>query len=149
MTGSSIIFGFLPCNNRCVLNPDKPRTYTYDAEVVIGEDETGDIQTLTALLQFFAASDAIIPENGAIHYVWGKVASMDADMVVGDGLSNENYDVLIEADFVRSLSSITPNCRSSRIRCCLQLVIVASLLHDHSYAFQGQCVHHRHLHHTE
>jgi hypothetical protein len=70
MPGCSFIFGFLPFTNCRVLSRERPRTYTYDAEVVIGEDKTGEVQTITALLQYFVPSDAIVPSEGRIHYVW-------------------------------------------------------------------------------
>jgi hypothetical protein len=71
--GSSCVFGVLPCTNRCVLDREhKPRTYTYDAEAVIGKDEEGEVQTVLTLLHYFVPADAYEPTEGKLHYIYGK-----------------------------------------------------------------------------
>jgi hypothetical protein len=104
MPGSSTIVGLIPCANGRNLHNTKPRTITMDAEIVIGHDVDGMVQTTTALLEYFIPFDRSHPEDGLLYFVAGKIASMDDSIKVGEGDDNiwvSEYDFIIEADVVR------------------------------------------------
>jgi hypothetical protein len=103
MPGLSTITGLIPCSNSRYVFSEKPRTVTVDTEIVIGVDENGDVNTAPALLQHFTPVGAPAPVNGALHFVFGKVASMESSVVVGDGFSQDEYDFVVDADVVCNL----------------------------------------------
>lgn len=103
MPGVAHIFGFLPFTNSRVLDREKPRTYTFDAEIVIGVDGCGEVQTIPVLVQHYVPVDGVVPSDGRLHHIWGKLACMDPSMDVGDGFNAQDYELLVEADHVRLL----------------------------------------------
>jgi hypothetical protein len=104
MPGCATIVGLIPCTQGRYLHPEKPRTITMDAEIVIGTDAAGNVQTTTALLQYFVPTAESRPESGLLYFVMGKIASMDPSIQVGvgdDDLWRDEYDFVIDADAVR------------------------------------------------
>jgi hypothetical protein len=83
MPGSSTIFGLIPCTNSRYLQSDKPRTITFDSEIVMGVDGRGQVQTVTALLHHFIPLGNAAPNDGVLYFVFGKVASMDSTVATG------------------------------------------------------------------
>jgi hypothetical protein len=111
MPGFSHIFGFFPLYNNRVLDRDKkPRTHTYDADVVIGVDETGEVQAVSALVQYFVPQDAYEPAEGTLHFVHGKICTVNPDSVLPEDGGPVDYELLIDADFVRTLSQSVSLC---------------------------------------
>jgi hypothetical protein len=100
MPGSSHIFGFLPCTNLRVVNPDKPRSLTFDAEIVVATDCTGHVETTTAVLTHFQDATEEPFVDGGLYYVSGRVASIDDSFAVGDGFSKDMYDFVVDAEKV-------------------------------------------------
>jgi hypothetical protein len=99
MPGSASISALLRCNNERVLNPEKARTFTYDAKLVVGFDG-GEVLEETAILNhYLSTSDEAFVEN-AFYKIYGKVASIDASFNVGDTLDSDNYQFIIDADTV-------------------------------------------------
>jgi hypothetical protein len=74
-----------------------------DSEIVIGVDEKGDVNTTTALLHYFIPLGGQEPVNGALHFVFGKIASIDSSENVGDGFLPTEYDFIIDADVVQPM----------------------------------------------
>jgi hypothetical protein len=104
MPGFSHIFGFFPLYNNRILDRDKkPRTHTYDADVVIGLDDTGEVQTVSALVQFFVSQDAYEPVEGTLHFIHGMICSFVPESMLLSDCSPVDYELLIDADFVRIL----------------------------------------------
>jgi hypothetical protein len=82
------------------LSSEKSRSLTFDAEIMLGRNSNGDIQTCTALLIYFDDPRIQSPIDGSLHFVSGKVAAMDSTLAVGKGFHRDNYDFVIDADIV-------------------------------------------------
>lgn len=103
MPGSSSISAFLRCYNERILNPEKTRTFTYDAKLVVGVDGDEVIEETAIVNHYVAPNEEPFVED-AIYKTYGKVASIDASYKVGDGLDPEGYQFIIDADTVRITS---------------------------------------------
>ena len=101
MLGSSTITGLMPCNFVHHLDANKPRTFTLDAEVVIGFDTTNTLQTVTALLHHYTTPEEPAPIDCSLYYVVGNLVSMKNSMAIGDNHQASEYDFVIYADVVR------------------------------------------------
>jgi hypothetical protein len=102
MPGSSHIIGLLACNNMRFITPDKNLTVTFNAEVILAI--TKPLQVARALLQHFCNPDALKPIEGRLHFVSGKVASIDSKIDSAPGVKLDDYDFFIDAEIVRFLS---------------------------------------------
>jgi hypothetical protein len=100
MPGLCAIFGLIPCSNSQYLHTEKPQTVTVDSEIVIGMDEKGDVNTTSALLHYFIPLSMPEPVNGALHFVFGKIASIDSSENIRDGFSPTEYDFVIDANLM-------------------------------------------------
>jgi hypothetical protein len=150
MPGLSAIFGLIPCSNSRHLYTEKPRTVTMDCEIVIGVDDKGDVNTTSALLHYFIPLGAPEPINGALHFVFGRVASIDSSENVGDGFSPLEYDFIIDADMVcDSLLSRLPVLTSflSSNQCLKTSLLVRCLLSLSSQAPYVLLIYHSSLSH--
>ena len=63
------------------------RTITLDSEIIISVDENRDVSTNSAILHHFTPTGAPPPIDGALHFVFSKIASIDSSANVGDGFS--------------------------------------------------------------
>jgi hypothetical protein len=99
MPGSASISALLRCNNERVLNPEKARTFTYDAKLVVGFEGDEVLEETALLNHYLATSDEPFTEN-VFYKIYGKVASIDASFNVGDGLDPDGYQFVIDADTV-------------------------------------------------
>ena len=72
MPGSSTIFGLIPCSNSRYLHPEKPRTVTFDCEIVMGVNNGGNVHTVTALLVHFTLLCGPTLTDGTLCLVFGK-----------------------------------------------------------------------------
>jgi hypothetical protein len=99
MPGLSSISAILRCNNERVLNPEKTRTFTYDATLVVGF-QAEEIIEGTAILNHYVAPNEEPFIDNAFYKIYGKVASIDSSYKVGDGLDPNNYQFVIDADTV-------------------------------------------------
>jgi hypothetical protein len=84
------------------ITPDKNLTVTFNAEVVLAT--TTPLRVSRALLQHFCNPEAVRPIDGRVHFVSGKVASIDSNIESAPGVKVDDYDFFIDAEFVRSLS---------------------------------------------
>jgi hypothetical protein len=103
MPGSSVISGLMACNNSRHVNPTKPRTITFDAELLLGVDAENDLVTLTAVLHYFVPAGEIDPADDCIYLVTGKISSVEVDSPLGEGRAVEEFDLQIDAITVRTL----------------------------------------------
>jgi hypothetical protein len=104
MPGSSTLFAILRCSNERNVYADKPRSFTYDAELVIGFENKKPSVPLFAVaaLNHFADDDDPPFVNGAFYIVSGRIASIDNNFVLGDEPDADWYEFLLDADMVRS-----------------------------------------------
>ena len=104
MPGSSTVFAILRCSNQRNVFADKPRSFTYDAQMVIAfEDEKPSIPIFAlAALNHFADDDDPAFVDGAFYMVSGRIASIDNDFALGDEPDADRYEFLLDADMVRS-----------------------------------------------
>jgi hypothetical protein len=79
-----------------------------DAEVVIGFNDQDNVQTVLTVLQHFISFDETTPKDDVLYFVYGRIASVDSDFVVGKGFSVDDYDFLIDADIVSTIHIIFP-----------------------------------------
>jgi hypothetical protein len=85
----------------------------------------------SALLHYFIPLGAQEPVNGALHFVSGKIASIDSSEDVGMGFSPTEYDFIIDADIVSDCpppNVLTPILFSSFNLCLKTLPLVQCLL---------------------
>jgi hypothetical protein len=79
---------------------EKPRTFTFDAEVVVAADCTGHVETTTAVLTHYVAPTDDPFVEGALYFVSGRVGSVDDSFPVGDGFAVDMYDFVIDGETV-------------------------------------------------
>jgi hypothetical protein len=103
------ITGLIPCSNSQYVFSEKLQTVTMDTEIVIGMDENGDVNTAPTLLQHFTPVGAPAPVNGTLHFIFGKVTSMESSVIVGDGFSQDEYDFVVDADVMCNLPVPCPS----------------------------------------
>ena len=101
MPRSSILNGVVACYNQHILDPSKLKTVTFNAEVTIGVNDTGEDQHIHALLRYFIPQGEEELMDNCIYLVCGKIASITNDAPVGDGYNVADYDMEIEALMVR------------------------------------------------
>lgn len=124
MPGSTRISGHMPCSQQRVLDPKKPCTFSFNAELVLGHDENGDAVAVTAFLTHFHAPTAGPLPDGALYFISGKVATIDEKFSVGAGFSWSSYLCVIDADKAHSISPRLTDLRSyscSRWNHCLKI----------------------------
>jgi len=71
-----------------------------DAEVFVSFDDRGDVASIPAVVFHYVPPESQDPTPGSFYFVHGKFSCMESSVGVGDGFSSENYELLIEADFV-------------------------------------------------
>jgi hypothetical protein len=96
MTGSSIIQGVFPLFNCRTVVPEKPKSLTFDTEIAIGYDSSGDLHTITGLVHYFLPAGQETPKDDVIYDVCGKIAAIQADAPVGPGVNPMDYDIEVE-----------------------------------------------------
>jgi hypothetical protein len=100
MPGFGFITGLFSCYNRRVLDPvAKSRTYTFDAEIPIGDDQSGQLQCVKGLLHFFVPQNEKKPEDDRKFFVSGKIISIHST----DEYSADEYDLEVEGLTVSKL----------------------------------------------
>lgn len=97
MSGSSLIFGIMPCSNYRCLFPDKPKTITFDAELLLSQNKDGEWLSGNTILHHFQTPGAPDPPKTALYYVAGKIASMKDNAIVGDEHTTNEYIAQIDA----------------------------------------------------
>lgn len=108
MPGSANIFGLVPCSNPRTVDDDKPRTITFDAELVVGF-EGKVVKVTSAVLTHFCGSNEPPFVNSALYVVRGRIASVPKNFDVGKGYDVSDYDFLIDADQVCASSFSLPS----------------------------------------
>ncbi len=101
MPGSSVICGVLPCSNARHVYEGKLWTVTFDTEIVIACEDIDNVVTVPAAVQHFVGADESRPQDETLHFVYGKIASIDSTIPLGEGVSADDYDFFIDADVVR------------------------------------------------
>ena len=104
MPGSSSLFAILRCFNQRNVYADKPRSFMYDAQMVIGFENEKQFVPIFAVgpLNHFADDDDPAFVDSAFYMVSGRIASIDNNFVLGDEPDADRYDFLLDADMVRS-----------------------------------------------
>jgi len=105
MPGSSTITAVVPVSNRRHIFPTGSCTYTYDAEIYIGEENAGRPRYIKSVIHHVLPSDEKEPEEGSFCFISGKVASIEPHTFFGNGFRAEQYDLEIDA-FVVCLSAL-------------------------------------------
>ena len=91
MPGFAFITGLFSCYNRQVLDaPQKPRTYTFGAEIPIGDDQNGQLQCVNRLLHYFLPQNQPTPEDDRKFFVSGKLISIHS-------VEETEYNIEVEA----------------------------------------------------
>ena len=89
--GFAFITGLFSYYNRRGLDaPQEPRTYTFDAEIHIGDDQNGQLQCVNRLLHYFLPQNQPTPEDNRKFFVSGKLISIHSVEVT-------EYDIKVEA----------------------------------------------------
>jgi hypothetical protein len=76
MPGSAIITALVHITNPHILNSKKPRSYTFDNDIIfsmMSMDEEGVWQSLTAVSHFFSLPGQELPASGATYFMVGKL----------------------------------------------------------------------------
>ena len=126
----------------CVLSPEKPRSLTFDAELVISFDSVGLVQTSNAVVNHYHAETEDPFVENALYYIAGKVACIDKTFPVGDSFYCANYDFVIDADTVGVLfiRFRPPSDCAARLRCFSSRTVTLFLLCDPPLRLQARCV---------
>lgn len=103
MPGSSTIYALLRCYNKRQIIPIKNRTFTFDADFVVGFEGDHVLEETAILNHFVPQEDDSFVEN-AFYTVYGKVASIDSSYMVELGLDPDQFQFVIDADVVRVFS---------------------------------------------
>ena len=84
--------GLFSCYNRRVVDPvDKARTYTFNVETPIGDDESGQLQCIKGLLHYFVSQNEPKPEDDRKFFISGKF------ICIHSVEENSEYDIEMEA----------------------------------------------------
>jgi uncharacterized protein YtpQ (UPF0354 family) len=97
MSGSSILTAVFCCTNRRILDKEKKKTITYDAELLLGKDDNDEDQFINAIVHFFVSKGEMEPEEDIYHFIVGKIISIKNDTIVGDDQNVEDYDLELDA----------------------------------------------------
>jgi hypothetical protein len=97
MSGSSILTAVFCCTNCCILDEEKKKTITYDAELLLGKDENDEDHFINIIVHFFISKGEMEPEEDIYLFVIGKIISIKNDTVVGDNQSVEDYNLELDA----------------------------------------------------
>ena len=94
--GFANITGIFGCFNHRVLDPvHKPKTITFDAEIPIGEDDSGCLNCVKGILHYFVPSHENPPSDNNKYFVSGKIISIS--QTESDEKAISDYDLQIEA----------------------------------------------------
>lgn len=96
MPGSTTIYGLLPLSNRQCLDKAKPRSISFDAEILMGHNVkgAGEPQIAKALLHYFVPQEHV-PDEELIYFIAGKIVSTKHD-----SRNPNDYDFEIDAFMV-------------------------------------------------
>ena len=108
MPGGAFIFGLMGCTNCRILDSAKPKSLTYDTDVIVGTENTSHPESVTVLLHFFTPLGEKDREEDNVYLISGRVGSISSRIVVGEDFKPDTYDIEIEAFTVRSSSSLLP-----------------------------------------
>jgi hypothetical protein len=103
MPGFAFITGLFSCFNRRVLDPEKPKTVTFDAEIPIGDDQNGQLQCIRGIVHYFVPQNTPKPDDDHKYCIAGKVISIHSQSHLEDG-AFPDYDLEIEALTVSKFS---------------------------------------------
>ena len=93
MPGFAFIYGLFSCFNQRIIDPTKPKTISFDAEVLIGEDPSGQLQCVNRLVHYFVPQQQTKPDDDHKYLISGKVVSIQSH----DEIDSAAYDLEIEA----------------------------------------------------
>jgi hypothetical protein len=96
MPGSAIISGVFPCFDCRAIFPDKPKSLTFDSEILIGTTSDGEEQVINAVLHYFASQSQDRPNEDLLYFVTGKAVSITNHTPVGEGHDALDYDLEID-----------------------------------------------------
>lgn len=100
MPGSAFFYGPVACHNIRNIFSDKPKTFTFDAEVFLGPDEDDTTRVMMAVLHYYVPPNLPTPDEGRIYLAGGKLASISGSTPVGEDYYASSYDAVIDASFV-------------------------------------------------
>ena len=100
--GFAYITGIFGCFNHRILDPlRKPKTITFDAEIPIGDDDSGRLNCVKGVLHYFVPSHESTPSDNNKYFVSGKITSIS--QTEDDEKNISDHDLQIEALTVRNL----------------------------------------------
>jgi hypothetical protein len=120
MPGSSTLFAILRCSNQRNVVAGKPRSFTYDAEMVISVED-GKPSVAVAALNHFADAEEAAFIDGAFYVISGRIASIDSNVVLGNNPDPDRYEFLLDADLVSSSFSLA---RTVSLNCLTQMQLL-------------------------
>jgi hypothetical protein len=95
MPGFAFISGIFDCYNHRILDPRKPKTVTFDAEIPIGESRQGQLECVKGAVHYFVPSHEKTPIDDRKYFISGKVVSIS--QTDAEEKNMMDYDVQIEA----------------------------------------------------
>jgi hypothetical protein len=96
MPGFTFINGLFSCFNRCVLDPEKLKMVTFDAEIPIGNDQSGQLQCIRGIVHYFIPQNTPKPDDDHKYCIVGKVISIHSQSRLDEG-TFPDYNLEIEA----------------------------------------------------
>ena len=124
MPGFAFIYGLFSCFNQRIIDPTKPKTISFDAEVPIGEDPSGQLQCVNGLVHYFVPQQQTKPDDDRKYLISGKVVSIQSH----DEIDSAAYDLEIEALTVcPCIDSLQLFCTYWMVICFLQLFLMPDI----------------------
>lgn len=99
MSGSSILTRIFSCTKQCILEEEKKKRITYDAEILLGKNEDEDDNQdhfINMIVHFLISKGQMELEEDVYHFIVGKIISIRADTVVGEDHNVDDYDLELD-----------------------------------------------------
>jgi hypothetical protein len=124
MPGTAQIFSLLPLSNVRKLFPEKPRTVTMDAEIIVGLTANSNLEVLPAILYHFVPYQSTTNVETGMYFVQGRLLSIDASIPVGADHELKDYQFAIDAEIVHPMAG------QLKIALLQPLVTICSVVSD-------------------
>lgn len=102
MSSSALIIGFMACGNACVLDLNKLKTYTMDANIFITNTDDNVISLLALVHCYNPPPIPTGDELFSVHFVVGHIASVCGGGDVSGNCNLNQYNVEIDAIVVHA-----------------------------------------------